>query len=128
MSQPVEQQRREEIVYTDTEDGVLLQGTSTLPDVQTGPTAVFVHGHTVSANLPFTTRIARAFALRGHAFLAANTRGHNLATWLFRIFDPWVSRLAEAQRPAMARGRDVGGLAGSQTPALGPTAEETQRR
>ena len=108
MSQRVEQQWREETVYTDAEDGVLLQGTLTLPEVETGPTAVYIHGYAVSANLPFITRIARAFAVRGHACLAANTRGHDLATWLFRkdgqtmIGGAWYERFDESPRDLAA--------------------------
>lgn len=104
----MEQQWREETVYTDAEDGVLLHGTFTLPEVQTAPTVVFVHGYTTSANLPFTTQIARAFAARGHACLAANTRGHDLATWLFRtdgqtmIGGAWYERFDESPRDLAA--------------------------
>jgi pimeloyl-ACP methyl ester carboxylesterase len=98
----VEQLWREEAVYTDAEDGVLLHGMFTVPAAQTAPTVVFVHGYMVSANLPFTSQIARAFAARGHAFLAANTRGHDLATWLFRrdgqamIGGAWYERFDES--------------------------------
>lgn len=75
----------ERSAYTHTEDGVLLAGTVTLP--QSGPTAtaiVWVHGWPVGPRLPFTTEIGRCFARLGHAFVAGDTRGHDLATWLFR--------------------------------------------
>lgn len=104
----MEQQWREETVYADAEDGVLLQGTFTFPEVETAPTVVFVHGYMVSANLPFTTQIARAFAARGHTFLAANTRGRDLATWLFRsdgqamVGGAWYERFDESPRDLAA--------------------------
>ena len=108
VSPPAERRWREETVYTDAEDGVLLQGTLTLPEVETGPTAVYIHGYNVSANLPFITRIARELAVRGHACLAANTRGHDLATWLFRkdrqtmIGGAWYERFDESPRDLAA--------------------------
>jgi pimeloyl-ACP methyl ester carboxylesterase len=84
----MQQQRyTEEQVYTRSEeDGVLLAGVVTRPaEEATKPIAfVFIHGYPISATLPFTTNIGRAPAGHGYTFVAANTRGHDIGTWLFR--------------------------------------------
>lgn len=77
----------EEQVYTSSEDGVLLAGMITRPAEEAAGSAVFIfiHGYPVSSSLPFTSKIGRALVVgHGHTFLAANTRGHDIGTWLFR--------------------------------------------
>lgn len=101
----------EELVFTETEeDGVLLAGALTRP--ATGPAGglafIFVHGYAVSPALPFTAAIGRSIAGRGHAFLAGDTRGHDLGTWLFRrdgqlmLGGAWWEKLDESPRDLAA--------------------------
>ena len=99
----------ERSVYVDTEDGVLLGGTLVLPTSEPKPVVVvWVHGWPVSPRLPFTTEIARGFADLGYAFLAGDTRGHDLATWLFRqdgkpmLGGAWYERFEECPRDLSA--------------------------
>jgi pimeloyl-ACP methyl ester carboxylesterase len=82
-----QQHYTEEQVYTRSEeDGVLLAGVVTRPaEEATKPiTFVFIHGYPISSTLPFTTNIGRALAGHGYTFVAANTRGHDIGTLLFR--------------------------------------------
>jgi dipeptidyl aminopeptidase/acylaminoacyl peptidase len=77
----------EEQIYTRSEeDGILLDGVLTRPAEEAAKDVafVFIHGSPISANLPFTSNIGRALAGHGYAFVAANTRGHDIGTWLFR--------------------------------------------
>lgn len=77
----------EQQIYTRSEeDGILLAGVLTRPAEEAAKDVafVFIHGSPISANLPFTSNIGRALAGHGYAFVAANTRGHDIGTWLFR--------------------------------------------
>lgn len=99
----------ERSVYTHTPDGVLLGGTVTTPvEVQARAALVWVHGWPVSPTLPFTTEIGRCVARLGHAFVAGDTRGHDLATWLFRqdgkpmLGGAWYERFEECTHDVAA--------------------------
>jgi dipeptidyl aminopeptidase/acylaminoacyl peptidase len=76
----------EELVYTHAEDGVLLAGALTTPThLPPKPIAVInIHGRPISAFLPMVSGHAREITSQGYACLAANTRGHDIGTWLFR--------------------------------------------
>ncbi len=80
----------EEQIYTRSEeDGILLDGVLTRPaeEAPKDVAFVFIHGSPISANLPFTSNIGRALAGHRYAFVAANTRGHDIGSWLFRKDD-----------------------------------------
>jgi dipeptidyl aminopeptidase/acylaminoacyl peptidase len=76
----------EELVYTHSEDGVLLAGALTRP--APGPAKpiaiIYIHGRPISAFYPVVIGHAREMSSHGYAVLAANTRGHDIGTWLFR--------------------------------------------
>ena len=76
----------EELVYTHTDDGVLLAGFLTRPaTVPAKDIAIIcIHGHPVSSFIPMVSDHARAIVSHGYTFLGANTRGHDIGTWLFR--------------------------------------------
>jgi pimeloyl-ACP methyl ester carboxylesterase len=71
---------REQLVYTGSEDGYLLEG------VQFTPTGggreklpiVWMHGFTGRFYEPHTVAIGRRLAARGHVFVSGNNRGHHL--------------------------------------------------
>jgi pimeloyl-ACP methyl ester carboxylesterase len=106
-----QQDYTEEQVYTRSEeDGVLLAGVVTRPaeEATKDVAFLFIHGYPISATLPFTSNIGRGLAGHGYTFVAANTRGHDVGTWLFRRDDQpmlggaWWELFDESQR-------DVGG-------------------
>lgn len=96
----------EELVYTDTEDGVLLAGALTTPSHLPAKdiAIVYIHGRPISAFLPMVSGHAREISSHGYAFLAANTRGHDIGTWLFRkdaqlmLGGAWWERFEECPR------------------------------
>ncbi len=69
----------EELVYSETEDGLLLEGAVIRP---TSPSAkplavVWIHGLTGRFYSLSTVRIGRALAERGYTFVTGNNRGHD---------------------------------------------------
>jgi pimeloyl-ACP methyl ester carboxylesterase len=90
----------EEIVYTGTEDGFLLEGLHIRPTGQiTAPRAaiVWIHGNAARFyDYPYVS-IGRALAGAGFAVLCANTRGHDISAFLWRAAGqerrprPWES-------------------------------------
>lgn len=101
----------EELVFTETEeDGVLLAGALTRPaGAPSKPVAfVWAHGYPVSPALPFTANIGRALASHGYAFLAGDTRAHDIGTWLFRkdgqmmLGGAWWEKFDESPRDLAA--------------------------
>jgi len=83
---PMAKTYTEELVYTHTEDGVLLAGFITRPAMVPAKdiAIVYIHGRAVSSFIPMVSDHARAIASHGYTFLGANTRGHDIGTWLFR--------------------------------------------
>jgi pimeloyl-ACP methyl ester carboxylesterase len=88
----------EEIVYTTSEDGFLLEGLHIRPDGQdTPPEAgiVWIHGNAARFyDYPYVS-IGRALAAAGFSVLCANTRGHDISAYLWRaaggVPRPWES-------------------------------------
>jgi pimeloyl-ACP methyl ester carboxylesterase len=88
----------EEIVYTTSEDGFLLEGLYIRPAEQrTAPPAgiVWIHGNAARFyDYPYVS-IGRALAGAGFAVICANTRGHDISAYLWRAEErrprPWDS-------------------------------------
>lgn len=76
----------EEIVYTDTEDGLILEGVVIRPTgASTRPVAVvWVHGLTGRFYEKFVILIGRDLAAEGYTFVAGNNRGHQFGARIFR--------------------------------------------
>lgn len=100
----------EELVYTHTEDGVLLAGALTTPTHLPAKdiAVIYIHGRPISAFIPMVSGHAREIAGHGYAFLAGNTRGHDIGTWLFRkdaqlmLGGAWWEKLEECPRDVTA--------------------------
>jgi pimeloyl-ACP methyl ester carboxylesterase len=96
----------EELVYAHTEDGVLLAGVLTSPSSEPASriAIVFIHGRPVSAFIPMMSGHARELASHGCSILTANTRGHDIGTWLFRkdgklmLGGAWWEKLEDSPR------------------------------
>jgi pimeloyl-ACP methyl ester carboxylesterase len=89
----------EEIVYTSSEDGFLLEGLHIRPAEETTaplPGIVWIHGNAGRFyDYPYV-RIGRALAGAGFAVYCANTRGHDISAFLWHAQDqrrprPWES-------------------------------------
>lgn len=76
----------EELVYTTTEDGLLLEGVAVRPaGVPVRPVGiVWIHGNAASFCAPAYVRLGRALAELGHPVVVGNTRGHDIAATLWR--------------------------------------------
>lgn len=70
----------EELVYAESEDGILHAGIVIRPaSARAKPIAVtWIHGHTGRFYEPHAIRIGRALATAGYTFVAGNNRGHDL--------------------------------------------------
>jgi hypothetical protein len=87
----------ETIVYTNSEDGFLLEGLLIRPvdAVSRSLSIVWIHGNASRFyDYPYVV-IGRALATMGYPFISANTRGHDISTFLWRssggIPIPWSS-------------------------------------
>lgn len=69
----------EELVYTESEDGLLLEGAVIRPTIPSTKSlaVVWVHGLTGKFYSVSTVRIGRALAERGYTFVTGNNRGHD---------------------------------------------------
>lgn len=79
----------EEIVYTATEDNIQLAGAVISPneDITTQATIVWIHGNSASFyDRPYVL-IGRELARLGFAVVLGNTRGHDIATTLWKADD-----------------------------------------
>ena len=80
----------EELLYTQSEDGLLLAGVCiTPPQPSSFPpiTLLWIHGNTGTFyDWPYIT-IGRALVRQGFAFLSCNTRGHDISATLYRLPD-----------------------------------------
>ncbi|HVC34392.1 MAG TPA: alpha/beta fold hydrolase [Chloroflexota bacterium] len=69
----------EELVYTESEDGLLLEGAVIRP--ASGPAKplpiIWTHGLTGKFYSPGTVKVGRALAARGYTFVTGNSRGHD---------------------------------------------------
>jgi pimeloyl-ACP methyl ester carboxylesterase len=88
---------REAIVYTSSEDEFLLEGVQMRPvDGPSQPVSiVWIHGNASRfSDYPYVL-IGRALAAAGYPFISANTRGHDISTFLWRAAGdapaPWSS-------------------------------------
>lgn len=78
---------QEALVYTQSEDGLLLTGIHIVPAQHIPPVTgiVWIHGNTGTFyDWPYVA-IGRALAEHGYRFLSGNTRGHDIATTLYRL-------------------------------------------
>jgi pimeloyl-ACP methyl ester carboxylesterase len=78
---------REALVYTQSEDGLLLTGIRIVPDLGTSHATgiIWIHGNTGTFyDWPYIT-IGRVLAKHGYPFLSGNTRGHDIAATLYRL-------------------------------------------
>ncbi|HEV8189901.1 MAG TPA: alpha/beta fold hydrolase [Ktedonobacterales bacterium] len=76
----------EELVYTSSEDGFLLEGVAIRPPgAELHPVGViWIHGNAGRFyDYPYVA-VGRAMAAAGYLFISANTRGHDIATMLWR--------------------------------------------
>ena len=71
----------EKLVYTESEDGYLLEGATITPDDggKGKLPVVWMHGFTGRFYEEHTVAIGRRLAERGHLFVTGNNRGHHLA-------------------------------------------------
>ncbi len=79
----------EEIVYVATEDNIQLGGVVISPTEGTSShtTIVWIHGNAASFyDRPYVV-IGRELARRGYTVVLANTRGHDIATTLWKADD-----------------------------------------
>ena len=69
----------EELVYVESDDGLLLEGVVLRPLATSEKelAVVWIHGLTGKFYAPSTIKIGRALAARGHTFVAGNNRGHD---------------------------------------------------
>jgi pimeloyl-ACP methyl ester carboxylesterase len=76
----------EEIVYVDTEDGLILEGVVIRPTTTSPrPVAViWVHGLTGRFYEKFVILIGRDLAAEGYTFVSGNNRGHQFGARIFR--------------------------------------------
>jgi alpha-beta hydrolase superfamily lysophospholipase len=73
----------EELVYTQSEDNLLLEGVVIRPTREPKPLAiVWVHGFTGRFYAPHIITIGRTLAQQGFVFVAGNNRGHDLRAGL----------------------------------------------
>ena len=77
----------EVIVYTQTEDGLQLAGVAMRPAARATeqgahPAIVWIHGNASNFYAPAYITIGRELACRGHLFISANTRGHDISAIL----------------------------------------------
>lgn len=78
---------REELVYTQSEDGLLLAGIRITPahTLSTPITVLWIHGNTGTFyDWPYVA-IGRALVEHGYIFLSCNTRGHDITATLYRL-------------------------------------------
>jgi dienelactone hydrolase len=74
----------EELVHTFSDDGILLTGAVIRPSAEPlDRVIVYVHGCPISSFVPLAWRLGRHVSARGYPFIAANTRGHDVGTYLF---------------------------------------------
>lgn len=80
----------EELVYTESEDGIELQGAAIRPAGRTSRAvaAVWVHGPGARFYAQPHVAIGREQAARGYPIVLGNNRGHHLGTTLFRRGGP----------------------------------------
>jgi pimeloyl-ACP methyl ester carboxylesterase len=80
----------EELVYVETEDGILLEGAVIRPAGQElqPPAIVWVHGLTGRFYSPMIVTIGRELAGRGFVFVTGNNRGHDFGTLVRRRGQP----------------------------------------
>ena len=74
----------EHLVFTEAEDGILLEGATIRPaDGREQPLAVvWTHGLTGKFYSPNVVNVGRELASRGYAFVTGNNRGHDFGTML----------------------------------------------
>src|SRR5215469_15526947 len=87
----------EEIVYTSSKDGYLLEGVLMRPVGATPHpvSVVWIHGNASRFyDYPYVV-IGRALAEAGYPFISANTRGHDISAFMWRASEgrplPWSS-------------------------------------
>ena len=76
----------EELVYTSSEDGLLLEGVAIHPlgGASRPVSVVWIHGNASRFyDYPYVM-IGRALATAGYPFVSANTRGHDISTFVWR--------------------------------------------
>ncbi|TAK23104.1 MAG: alpha/beta fold hydrolase [Chloroflexota bacterium] len=78
---------REKLVYTESEDGYLLEGAQFTPDGggRAKLPVVWIHGFSGRFYEQHTVAIGRRLAERGHLFVTGNNRGHHLGTNLVNL-------------------------------------------
>jgi pimeloyl-ACP methyl ester carboxylesterase len=74
---------REQVVYTEAEDGTSLAGLLIEPATAERKSTAIVWIHGGECNFYFLpyVRIGRVLAARGYTFISGNTRGHDTASW-----------------------------------------------
>src|SRR4051812_22776955 len=76
----------EELVYTETDDGYLLEGAMFTPTTPTNkPTVVWMHGFTGRFYEQHQVAIGRSLADRGYPFITGNNRGHHLGAYIVNL-------------------------------------------
>jgi pimeloyl-ACP methyl ester carboxylesterase len=80
---------REALVYTQSEDGLLLAGIRITPahTLSTPITILWIHGNTGTFyDWPYVA-VGRALVEHGYSFLSCNTRGHDITATVYRLPD-----------------------------------------
>jgi pimeloyl-ACP methyl ester carboxylesterase len=78
----------EKLVYASTDDGLLLEGVLMRPSSQPrSPSFVWIHGNAARFYDYAYVAICRALADAGYACLSGNTRGHDIAAFVWRGAD-----------------------------------------
>jgi pimeloyl-ACP methyl ester carboxylesterase len=120
----------EQIVYTTSEDGFILEGLVIQPSSTPSTAVVWIHGFTGKFYTPPIVGIGRHLAAAGFSYVTGNNRGHDFGTMLRRnngeaalagggweIFDEsprdvaaWIGVAAEHAERVVLLGHSLGGL------------------
>ncbi len=99
----------ERLVYTETEDRMVLEGVMVQPLDMAQPNAIlWIHGFPGNFYRPFYIQVGRWLAGNGLAFVSGNTRGHDLGALILRRGGPplrggsWWERFDESPRDLSA--------------------------
>lgn len=75
----------ERLVFSETDNGIQLDGVLIRPDhIRGGPAIVWLHGFASSFYFPPYLRLTRAVVAHGYAVVTGNTRGHDFGALLTR--------------------------------------------
>jgi pimeloyl-ACP methyl ester carboxylesterase len=121
----------EEIVYTETEDGLQLAGIAIRPAATSArltarAVIVWIHGNASNFYAPAYVAIGRELATRGHPVISANTRGHDISAIIGGAAGPMAGTGGGAGWERFEETpRDLAAWVGRAASLAGETGEET---